>query len=79
MGVDNVKYGDRVATSDHKKAEVVSLVFFPAIPKMRNDCQRSIDIPWRTHRALRAIVRVGVIAHEVIAAVRRMRVGATPG
>ena len=32
-----LKRGDRVATSDRKKAEVLSPILFPAMPKMRND------------------------------------------
>ena len=45
---------------------------------MRNDCQCSIDITWRMHRPPRAMVSVSVTPHEVIAVIRRMRVGAAP-
>ena len=50
-----------------------------SIPEMRNDHQRSIDITWRTHRPPEMPASVGVTPNEVIATIRRMRVGVAPG
>ena len=65
-------------TSDAEKADALSAVFFPEPPPSRFASQHSIDFTWSTHHPPGAPAEVGVSPHEVISAVRRMRVGAAP-
>ena len=53
-------------------------VLFPTMLEMRNDSQRSIGMRWRKHHPPGAPTSVGVTPHEMIATIRRMRVGAPP-
>ena len=60
QGVEDLRQGDRVMTTDTEKAEALSLVFFPDMPAMETDDQRAIDVAWRTHRPPGAIDGLGV-------------------
>ena len=70
--------GDELVNSDSEKPEVLSPVFLSAVLKMARDHQISINITWKMLRPPQALTSNGV-AHEVIAAIGRMRVGAAPG